>query len=970
MKRLQLVLIVSSLMSMLTFAQLPQNGLKGYWKFDDSNDILKATVGNALVKDQLNGATPSFKVVDGPTSTDGAIEVGTGSFLRCFHDISPNGADTAKNINQYTMVIDFKMPTSGTWYSFFAANTDAASDDAELFINSGGHIGVGTTGYSYDTVSAGQWYRLVVAADLGHSYKYYVDGRLILDGGTQKLDGRFSLSSINDANQVLFFADNDGEDGTIDCSSIALYNRTLTDAEIYGIGGYNHALSLKIPVSEWSFDKADSLLYPTIGKQLQLTGVQTAITGPAVGDGAVSLDPGSYYTALPPVYNNGGGNNVNAYTLSFDIRIPALGKQYALFQTNGANTDSAEIVINKEGKIGSPSTGFIDKALTAGEWYRVVLSAQLGKSFTIYLDGDSLRNGGALPIDGRFSLSPASADGKLLFFTGAKGEDNGMDVAHLAIYNRAMATLEIKGMGGFSHEKNTEVTTARSSIYVDGSSFNRYISVPHSPDFDFGETTSFFVEVWTKPNLTIDGDPSIISNKDWGSGGNAGWGLFIHQDDWKVNFADGTTRYDVTQPKIADGNWHYLALIIDRTNQSFRVITDTIVTVDIALTNGLKSMDTQYNINMGEDGTGNYSDGYKYPGEIDEVRIWKGVVPDVSVLKEWKFKTVTSAHPYYKNLTGYWKFDEGSGLTIADASGNGHTATLVNSPTFNVSYAPIADSLVAPGKDITAVWGAVNQAVSGGLTINGTFSSAARSKVFANPKEEKNSLLKKIDGSSNPFAIFSHNNLAGATGSNVNGLVALRTNRVWALDATQTPVTADVNFDFSALNIGAPGDSSNYVLLARKGTSGLFSVVSASAPSIVNGTQLVFKGVQLSDNNYALGTKNAATSPLGTLVDVKDKTIPVKYSLNEAYPNPFNPSTNIKFTLASSSKVKLIVYNSLGQQVSTLINQQMDAGSHTVVWNAKNSSINCASGVYFYRLTAEGASGEKFEQTKKLLLLK
>lgn len=970
MKRLLLALALSTMACMLTFAQLPQNGLKGYWKFDDAANLMKATVGNALTKDQLTGATPVFKSVSGPAASDGAIEVGIGSFLRCFHDISPNGSDTAKRVNQYTIVIDFKMPVGGSWYSFFASNTDPASDDAELFVNASGHIGVGTTGYSYDTVTAGEWYRLIVSADLGKSYKYYIDGRLMHDGGTQKLDGRFSLSSINDANQVLFFSDNDGEDATIDCAQLALYNRAFTADEIYTLGGYNHAVSLKIPISEWAFDKPDSLLFPTVGKQLQLTGVQTAITGPAAGDGAVSLDPASYYTAHPIAYKNGGGNNVNSYTIAMDIRIPAIGKQYSLYQTNGANTDSAEIVINKEGRIGSPSTGFIDKVLTPGEWYRVGLSIQLGNSFTFYLDGDSLRNAGPLAVDGRFSLSPADADGRVLFFTGAKGEDNGMDVAHITMYNRSMTALEIKGLGGFSHEKNTEVTASGKSVYMDGSSFNRYVSVPYSSDFDFGESTSFTVEVWTKPNLVIDGDPSIISNKDWGSGGNIGWGLFIHQEDWKVNFADGSVRYDITQPKIADGNWHYLALIIDRTNQSCKILTDTIVTVDIPFTKGLKSMDSQLNINMGQDGTGNYSDGYKYPGEIDEVRIWKGVVTDPAVLKEWKFKSVTSAHPYYNNLIGYWKFDEGTGTTIADESGKGHSATLINGPVFNISYAPIADSLVATGTEINAVWGAVRQASSGGLTINGAFPATTALKSFFNPNGQNNNFVKSPNAVNTPFADFSHNNLDGATTSNVSGLAVLRTGRIWTMDVTNTAVTADVIFDFSAMNIGTPGDSSNYVLLSRKGTSEAFAIVSSTVPNVINSTQLIFKNIQLSDNRYALGTKNSTKSPLGTKVDVKNEIHNMTYTLNDAYPNPFNPSTNIKFSLATRSNVTLTIYNALGQQVQSLVNGQMDAGSHTVVWNAKNSLVNCASGIYFYKLSAVDSNGEKFDQTKKLLLIK
>jgi hypothetical protein len=89
--------------------------------------------------------------------------------------------------------------------------------------------------------------------------------------------------------------------------------------------------------------------------------------------------------------------------------------------------------------------------------------------------------------------------------------------------------------------------------------------------------------------------------------------------------------------------------------------------------------------------------------------------------------------------------------------------------------------------------------------------------------------------------------------------------------------------------------------------------------------------------------------------------IPSEYSLIRNYPNPFNPSTNIEFSLPHSGCVTLKVYNTLGEQVAELLSENRDAGKYRVQWNASN----LPSGVYFYRLQA----GE-FMQTNKLLLLK
>lgn len=89
--------------------------------------------------------------------------------------------------------------------------------------------------------------------------------------------------------------------------------------------------------------------------------------------------------------------------------------------------------------------------------------------------------------------------------------------------------------------------------------------------------------------------------------------------------------------------------------------------------------------------------------------------------------------------------------------------------------------------------------------------------------------------------------------------------------------------------------------------------------------------------------------------------LPLQYYLGQNFPNPFNPSTVISFSIPTKEKVELKVFNSLGEEVQTLINKELDAGGHRIEFNA--SSL--ASGVYFYRLKTN-----KFEQTKKLLLLK
>jgi hypothetical protein len=89
--------------------------------------------------------------------------------------------------------------------------------------------------------------------------------------------------------------------------------------------------------------------------------------------------------------------------------------------------------------------------------------------------------------------------------------------------------------------------------------------------------------------------------------------------------------------------------------------------------------------------------------------------------------------------------------------------------------------------------------------------------------------------------------------------------------------------------------------------------------------------------------------------------VPFTFALHQSYPNPFNPTTTITYTLPKTSKVTLSIYDILGREVSVLVNEKRDAGVHEV----KFDGSGLASGVYLYRLQAGN-----FVQTRKLLLLK
>lgn len=120
------------------------------------------------------------------------------------------------------------------------------------------------------------------------------------------------------------------------------------------------------------------------------------------------------------------------------------------------------------------------------------------------------------------------------------------------------------------------------------------------------------------------------------------------------------------------------------------------------------------------------------------------------------------------------------------------------------------------------------------------------------------------------------------------------------------------------------------------------------------------------------------TTELPTLVSVNEddgapgeNLLPTRFSLDQNYPNPFNPQTHISYALPTRSRVTLKIYNIRGQLVRTLKNETLSPGRYSVIWDGKNDWGNrVSSGVYFYRLAANGSNGETFIQTKKLILLK
>ncbi|MBM4160364.1 MAG: T9SS type A sorting domain-containing protein [Ignavibacteria bacterium] len=155
------------------------------------------------------------------------------------------------------------------------------------------------------------------------------------------------------------------------------------------------------------------------------------------------------------------------------------------------------------------------------------------------------------------------------------------------------------------------------------------------------------------------------------------------------------------------------------------------------------------------------------------------------------------------------------------------------------------------------------------------------------------------------------------------------------------------------------------------------SITESRAPRMAGAPLRIGRSWFLADNNWYVAPfrgkidnvklYNYPAAGLTTGISDEDGSeIPWAFDLEQNYPNPFNPTTQIRFTIPKFQQVSLIIYDLLGRQVKTLVNEERHAGQHKVTWDATNDKgVPVATGVYFYQLRAGDLT-----KTQKLLLIR
>jgi flagellar hook assembly protein FlgD len=144
--------------------------------------------------------------------------------------------------------------------------------------------------------------------------------------------------------------------------------------------------------------------------------------------------------------------------------------------------------------------------------------------------------------------------------------------------------------------------------------------------------------------------------------------------------------------------------------------------------------------------------------------------------------------------------------------------------------------------------------------------------------------------------------------------------------------------------------------------------LSANDPNVGPGQTITYT---LTAFDFANNESDAAEAIVNTTGVGEGEEIPTVFSIGNNYPNPFNPSTVIRYGVPQQSTVSLKIYNVLGQEIATLVDEVKSAGFFTVQWNGTNQfGSEVASGIYLYLFEAKAVDGsETFKESKKMLLL-
>jgi Concanavalin A-like lectin/glucanases superfamily/Secretion system C-terminal sorting domain len=534
--------------------------------------------------------------------------------------------------------------------------------------------------------------------------------------------------------------------------------------------------------------------------------------------------------------------------------------------------------------------------------------------------------------------------------------------------------------------------------------------------------TDFTIECWVKWGGTTGATQPVFFN---GFPTTDGYGVTLdntNSDKLSVVFGNfpsaTTTNSDSTLPV---GKWTHIALTMDGSNNWVLYMNGD----SVAGGNRGAGQPTG-NFYIGGNGSSSFN------GSIDEVRFYLGVLDSTQIRLDMHRTLVASQEE--PALYGYWEFNEGSGASVNDLSTHGNGGTLDNfafnssdgwvASTAPLGYGSSADTngFTSGTANLGTVSVTTSDAFDNPVELVGTEIQSAPDSLPTGSAVLLNNLYWVITPYGAPGTFSTNLTFTVPSSFTANGTASASTYTLYhrgddedgawtpvvngAASVTATSITFDGVTSFSQFMIGssdvslavqatdfAASSDVNSVTLTWKtrsevnnagfdilredpGTDSYKLIGSyASDDSLLGlGTSSVGRSYDFTDNHVTPGAtyqyRIESVSTSGTTKDLSTLSVtvnvPKTYALHQNYPNPFNPATTISYDLSANSHVTLKIYDILGREVATLVNGEQNAGVYKVNFNASRY----ASGVYFYRIDAEGNNGQKYVAVRKLVLMK
>ena len=416
--------------------------------------------------------------------------------------------------------------------------------------------------------------------------------------------------------------------------------------------------------------------------------------------------------------------------------------------------------------------------------------------------------------------------------------------------------------------------------------------------------TNFTVEAWFKSDSVFG---AVFAFNPTG-----GFNRFLvyNQAIFEVN--DGQNRFYYNQPVVNE--WNYIAVTLDTLDELLSVYINGMNDITLSTTSRVDATDFA---SIGQEWDQGMLTSAFLNGSIDEVRV-SDLALSPQEIRERMHRRLPGSTP---GLVGYWRFDEGTGLTAGDSSGFGNDGSLINGPAWDISTAPFGT-----GTANTQVISSTGQVFFEGTDLEFNVTSKTGTDTFVVTK------LNNIPGGILPEE-------------------SLVVDVYWILEKFgDGSFQTDLNFTFDS-GILQTGQVIKLYSRPSRSDSGWSLIGEAST---ITDTGVTFNGI--SEPGQFAVTVDTLTG-----INQEYSSGPYEFSLMQNYPNPFNPATSIQYEVGSTQFVTLKVYDVLGNEIETLVNEEKPAGTYELTCNA----AALPSGVYFYRLTAGN-----YTAVRKMVLMK